>query len=63
MIVYRRAARVEIVAVLHGKRNVKRLLKTTLPRPAMIKIESISRQMLYFVAFYGEVTSRNPTPC
>jgi plasmid stabilization system protein ParE len=28
MIVYRRAALVEIVAVLHGKRDVKRLLKT-----------------------------------
>ncbi|MFI5114990.1 MAG: type II toxin-antitoxin system RelE/ParE family toxin [Terriglobales bacterium] len=28
MIVYRRAALVEIVAVLHGKRNVRRLLKT-----------------------------------
>lgn len=28
MIVYRRAATVEIVAVLHGKRDVKRLLKT-----------------------------------
>jgi plasmid stabilization system protein ParE len=27
MIVYRRAASVEIVAVLHGKRDVKRLLK------------------------------------
>jgi plasmid stabilization system protein ParE len=30
MIVYRRAAMVEIVAVLHGKRNVKRLIKTRL---------------------------------
>jgi toxin ParE1/3/4 len=30
MIVYRRAEMVEIVAVLHGKRNVKRLLKTRL---------------------------------
>ena len=28
MIVYRRAKTVEIVAVLHGKRDVKRLLKT-----------------------------------
>ena len=28
MIVYRQAAMVEIVAVLHGKRDVKRLLKT-----------------------------------
>lgn len=28
MIVYRRATLVEIVAVLHGKRDVKRLLKT-----------------------------------
>ena len=28
MIVYRQAALVEIVAVLHGKRDVKRLLKT-----------------------------------
>ena len=28
MIVYRRTAMVEIVAVLHGKRDVKRLLKT-----------------------------------
>jgi len=28
MIVYRRAQLVEIVAVLHGKRDVKRLLKT-----------------------------------
>jgi plasmid stabilization system protein ParE len=28
MIVYRRTALVEIVAVLHGKRDVKRLLKT-----------------------------------
>lgn len=32
MIVYRQAAMVEIVAVLHGKRNVKRLLKTRLSR-------------------------------
>ncbi len=32
MIVYRRAATVEIVAVLHGKRNVKRLLKTRMSR-------------------------------
>jgi len=31
MIVYRRAALVEIVAVLHGKRDVKRLLKTRRP--------------------------------
>jgi plasmid stabilization system protein ParE len=31
MIVYRRTALVEIVAVLHGKRNVKRLLKTRMP--------------------------------
>ena len=31
MIVYRRAALVEIVAVLHGKRNLQRLLKTRLP--------------------------------
>ena len=30
MIVYRRAAMVEIVAVLHGKRNVKKLLKDRL---------------------------------
>lgn len=28
MIVYRRATMVEIVAVLHGKRDVKRLLRT-----------------------------------
>ncbi len=28
MIVYRRATMVEIVAVLHGKRDVRRLLKT-----------------------------------
>ena len=28
MIVYRRAATVEIVAILHGKRDVKRLLQT-----------------------------------
>ena len=28
MIVYRRAELVEIVAVLHGKRDVKRLLRT-----------------------------------
>jgi plasmid stabilization system protein ParE len=28
MIVYRRTELVEIVAVLHGKRDVKRLLKT-----------------------------------
>jgi plasmid stabilization system protein ParE len=27
MIVYRRATKVEIIAVLHGKRNVKRLLR------------------------------------
>ena len=32
MIVYRRAATVEIVAVLHGKRDVKRLLKTRMSR-------------------------------
>jgi plasmid stabilization system protein ParE len=32
MIVYRRGATVEIVAVLHGKRDVKRLLKTRLSR-------------------------------
>ncbi len=32
MIVYRRAEIIEIVAVLHGKRDVKRLLKTRLPR-------------------------------
>jgi plasmid stabilization system protein ParE len=31
MIVYRRAALVEVVAVLHGKRDVKRLLKTRGP--------------------------------
>ena len=30
MIVYRRAELLEIVAVLHGKRDVKRLLKTRL---------------------------------
>jgi plasmid stabilization system protein ParE len=30
MIVYRQAALVEIVAVLHGKRNLQRLLKTRL---------------------------------
>ena len=30
MIVYRRQAKVEIVAALHGKRNVKRLLKNRL---------------------------------
>lgn len=30
MIVYRRAAMVEIVGVLHGKRNVKRILKERL---------------------------------
>ena len=30
MIVYRRAKLVEIVAVLHGKRNLQRLLKTRL---------------------------------
>ena len=30
MIVYRRAAMVEIVAVLHGKRNVKKLLRNRL---------------------------------
>jgi plasmid stabilization system protein ParE len=30
MIVYRRAAMVEIIAVPHGKRNVKRLLRTRL---------------------------------
>ena len=30
-VVYRRAATQEIVAVLHGKRNVKRLLKIRLP--------------------------------
>jgi plasmid stabilization system protein ParE len=32
MIVYRRGSTVEIVAVLHGKRDVKRLLKTRLSR-------------------------------
>ncbi|MGA8431874.1 MAG: type II toxin-antitoxin system RelE/ParE family toxin [Candidatus Sulfotelmatobacter sp.] len=32
MIVYRRAATVQIVAVLHGKRDVKRILKTRLSR-------------------------------
>ena len=32
MIVYRRGSKVEIVAVLHGKRDVKRLLKTRLSR-------------------------------
>ncbi len=32
MIVYRRAATVEIVAVLHGKRDVKRLLRSRLSR-------------------------------
>jgi len=32
MIVYRRAATVEIVAVLHGKRDVKRLLKNRISR-------------------------------
>jgi len=32
MIVYRRAETVEIVAVLHGKRDVKRLIKTRTPR-------------------------------
>jgi plasmid stabilization system protein ParE len=31
MIVYRRAALVEIVAVLHGKRDLHRLLKARLP--------------------------------
>jgi len=31
MIVYRRAELVEIVAVLHGKRDVKRLLKARMP--------------------------------
>ena len=30
MIVYRRAARVEFVAVLHGRRNVERILKRRL---------------------------------
>jgi len=32
MIVYRRTKIVEIVAVLHGKRDVKRLLNTRIPR-------------------------------
>jgi plasmid stabilization system protein ParE len=32
MIVYRQGAMVEIVAVLHGKRNVKRLLKSRISR-------------------------------
>ena len=32
MIVYRRAAMVEIVAVLHGKRDVKRILHTRMSR-------------------------------
>jgi plasmid stabilization system protein ParE len=32
MIVYRKAATVEVVAVLHGKRDLKRLLKARLPR-------------------------------
>ena len=32
MIVYRRGAVVEIVSVLHGKRDVKRLLKTRMSR-------------------------------
>jgi plasmid stabilization system protein ParE len=32
MIVYRQTKKIEIVAVLHGKRNVKRLLKTRQPR-------------------------------
>ena len=32
MIVYRRTATVEIAAVLHGKRDVKRLLYTRMPR-------------------------------
>jgi plasmid stabilization system protein ParE len=32
MIVYRRAAMVEIIAVLHGKRDVKRLLKSRMSR-------------------------------
>ena len=32
MIVYRRAATVEIVCVLHAKRNVKRILKERLPK-------------------------------
>jgi len=32
MIVYRRAATVEIAAVLHGKRDVKQLLNARMPR-------------------------------
>jgi len=32
MIVYRRGVIVEIVSILHGKRNIKRLLKTRLWR-------------------------------
>jgi len=32
MIVYRQGSMVEIVAVLHGKRDVKRLLKTRMSR-------------------------------
>jgi plasmid stabilization system protein ParE len=32
MIVYRRAAAIEIVAVLHGKRDLKRLLKIRMSR-------------------------------
>jgi len=32
MIVYRRAASLEIVAVLHGKRDVKRILKSRISR-------------------------------
>ena len=32
MIVYRQTTLVEIVAVLHGKRNVRRLLKTRMAR-------------------------------
>ena len=32
MIVYRRAATVEIVSVLHGKRNIKKLLKVRMSR-------------------------------
>jgi plasmid stabilization system protein ParE len=32
MIVYRRAAKLEIVAVLHGKRDVKRLLRARMSR-------------------------------
>jgi plasmid stabilization system protein ParE len=32
MIVYRRAATVEIVSVLHGKRNIKKLLKDRMSR-------------------------------